>query len=122
MAGLTSRATTIIKAKFSALLNRAENPSETLDYSYEKQLESLQNVKRGIADVVTAKKRLQLQTQQLEQNVVKLDTQARQAVSVSREDLARAALERKSGIQQQLQQLDGQVQPLADQQQKRGPD
>src|ERR671934_274165 len=63
MAGLLSRAATIIKAKFSALLNRAENPSETLDYSYERQLEMLQNVKRGVADVVTAKKRLQLQTQ-----------------------------------------------------------
>jgi phage shock protein A len=118
MAGLMSRAATIIKAKFSALLNRAENPNETLDYSYEKQLESLQNVKRGIADVVTAKKRLQLQTQQLEQNVVKLDTQARQAVAGGREDLARQALERKSGIQQQLQQLDGQVQQLEQQQEK----
>jgi phage shock protein A len=118
MAGLISRATTIIKAKISAMLNRAENPSETLDYSYERQLESLQNVKRGVADVVTAKKRLQLQTQQLEQNVVKLDTQARQAVAAGREDLARQALERKSGIQQQLQQLDGQVQQLEQQQER----
>src|SRR3989440_5372640 len=118
MPGLRSRAATIIKAKISRLLNRAENPSETLDYSYEKQLESLQNVKRGVADVVTSKKRLQLQTQQLEQNVVKLDTQARQAVAAGREDLARQALERKSGIQQQLQDLDTQVKQLADQQEK----
>src|SRR5438874_1240948 len=118
MAGLWSRTMTIIKSKWSAMLNRAENPSQTLDYSYEKQLESLQNVKRGIADVVTAKKRLQLQTQQLEQNVVKLETQARQALAANREDLARQALERKSGFQQQLQQLDGQVQQLDDQQQK----
>jgi phage shock protein A len=110
--GLLSRTGEIIKAKWNALLNRAENPSETLDYSYEKQLESLQNVKRGIADVVTAKKRLQIQTQQLEQNVVKLDTQARQALAANREDLARQALERKSGIQQQLQGLDTQVKQL----------
>src|SRR5437868_9004813 len=118
MPGLMSRASAIIKAKFSALLNRAENPNETLDYSYEKQLESLQNVRRGIADVVTAKKRLQLQTQQLEQNVVKLETQARQALAAGREDLARQALERKSGLQQQLQSLDAQVQQLEAQQQK----
>ena len=116
--GLLSRTGEIIRAKFNALLNRAENPSETLDYSYEKQLTSLQNVKRGVADVVTAKKRLELQTQQLEQNVVKLDTQARQAVAAGREDLARQALERKSAIQQQLQDLDMQVKQLADQQQK----
>lgn len=116
--GLMSRASAIIRAKFSALLNRAENPQETLDYSYEKQLESLQNVKRGIADVVTAKKRLEIQTQQLEQNVVKLDGQARQALAAGREDLARQALERKSGAQQQLQDLDGQVKQLEDQQEK----
>src|SRR5881409_521792 len=116
--GLLSRTGEIIKAKWNALLNRAENPQETLDYSYERQLESLQNVKRGVADVVTAKKRLELQTQQLEQSVVKLDTQARQAVGAGREDLARQALERKSGIQQQLQDLDAQVKQLEDQQGK----
>jgi phage shock protein A len=116
--GLLGRAGEIIRAKFSALLNRAENPNETLDYSYEKQLQSLQNVKRGVADVVTAKKRLELQTQQLEGNVVKLDTQARQALAAGREDLARQALERKSGIQQQLQDLDTQVKQLQDQQEK----
>ncbi|MDX6370561.1 MAG: phage shock protein [Gaiellaceae bacterium] len=116
--GLLGRAGEIIRAKFNALLNRAENPNETLDYSYEKQLQSLQNVKRGVADVVTAKKRLELQTQQLEGNVVKLDTQARQALAAGREDLARQALERKSGIQQQLQDLDTQVKQLQDQQEK----
>src|SRR5918911_2377962 len=81
MAGLMSRASAIAKAKFSKLLERAEDPAETLDYSYEKQRELLQNVKRGVADVVTAKKRLQLQTEQLEQSVVKLETQARQALA-----------------------------------------
>jgi len=112
------RTMTIIKAKYSKLLNRAEKPSETLDYSYEKQLELLQNVKRGVADVVTAKKRLEIQTQTLEQNVVKLDTQARQAVGQGREDLARQALERKSAVQQQLQGLDGQIKQLEAQQER----
>jgi phage shock protein A len=100
------------------MLDRAEDPGETLDYSYEKQLELLQNVKRGVADVVTAKKRLQLQTETLEQSVVKLDTQARQALAAGREDLARQALERKSAVQQQLQGLDQQIQQLEAQQQK----
>src|SRR3954464_12293845 len=118
MAGLWQRFTLIFKSKASRALDRAENPNETLDYSYEQMLQQLQNVKRGVADVVTAKKRLQLQTTQLEQNVVKLETQARQALGANREDLARQALERKSGFQQQLQQLDGQVQQLDDQQQK----
>jgi phage shock protein A len=118
MAGLWSRTTMVIKSKYSKLLNRAENPTETLDYSYEQMLQQLQNVKRGTADVVTSKKRLELQQQKLEQNVVKLETQARQAVAANREDLARQALERKAIAQGQLQDMDTQVQGLEDQQEK----
>jgi phage shock protein A len=109
---------TVIKAKISKLLDRAEDPGETLEYSYQKQMELLQDVKKGIADVVTAKKRLQLQAQKLEQQVVKLDTQARQAMAQNREDLARTALERKQFAQTELQSLDTQVQELEAQQQQ----
>ncbi len=117
MAGLTGRMSTVVKAKVSKLLDRAEDPGETLDYSYQKQLEQLQNVKKGIADVVTAKKRLQMQEATLQQNVVKLDTQARQALAAGQEDLARTALERKQLAQNELQGLDQQVSELEDQQQ-----
>jgi phage shock protein A len=118
MAGLMSRLSMVIRSKFSKLLDRAEDPAETLDYSYERQIQLLQNVKRGIADVATARKRIELQTTQLEQSVVKLETQARQAVGAGREDLARQALERKSAIQQQLQGLDQQLEQLSSQQDK----
>ena len=118
MASLWQRFRMIFGAKVSKALDRAEDPTETLDYSYEQQVTLLQNIKRGIADVVTAKKRLQMQQATLEQSVVKLETQARQAVGAGREDLARQALERKSGVQQQLQGLDTQVQQLQEQQEK----
>jgi phage shock protein A len=109
---------TVIKAKWNKLLNRAENPQETLDYSYEQQLQLLQNVKRGVADVVTAKKRLELQAGKLEQSVPKLESQARDALAQGREDLARMALERKTAAQTQLQDLDRQVTELEAQQEK----
>jgi phage shock protein A len=118
MAGMSGRISTVIKAKISKLLDRAEDPGETLDYSYQKQLELLQNVKKGIAEVVTSKKRLQMQSDKLEQSVVKLDTQARQAVAAGKEDLARVALERKQLAQTELQSLDTQVAELEAQQQK----
>jgi phage shock protein A len=118
MAGLSGRISTVIKAKISKLLDRAEDPGQTLDYSYQKQLELLQNVKKGIAEVVTSKKRLQMQSSRLEQQVVKLDTQARQALASGREDLARIALERKQLAQTELQSLDSQVAELEGQQQK----
>src|SRR5215475_13180333 len=118
MPGLMGRATTIVKAKFSKLLDRAENPNETLDYSYEEQLRQLQNVKRGIADVTTAKKRLELQYTSMQQQVEKLDGQARQALGANREDLAREALTRKAAVQSQLDAIMQQGQQLEAQQQK----
>ena len=117
MAGLMSRFTTLFKVKANTMLDKAEDPGQTLDYSYQQQLEMLQKVKRGVADVVTAKKRLQLQTAKLEESVVKLDGQARQALAGNREDLARTALERKALIQGQLQGLDTQITALEQQQQ-----
>ena len=76
MAGLMSRTSLIAQSKFSKLLDRAEDPGQTLDYSYEQQLQQLQNVKRGIADVTTAKKRLELEESSTQQQLAKLDDQA----------------------------------------------
>jgi len=118
MPGLSGRISTLTKAKISHMLDHAEDPAETLDYAYERQLEDLQNVKKGIADVVTAKKRLQLQEEDLRQQVDKLDGQARQAMSAGREDLARAALERKQLIAQETDSLEHQVSDLESEQDK----
>jgi len=118
MPGISGRFSTLIKAKVSTLLDRAENPAEVLDYSYEKQLESLQQVKRGLADIVTSKKRLQLQEAQLKQAVEKLAGQAQQAVAAGQEDLARTALERKNVAETEVQSLDQQIADLEGQQQK----
>jgi phage shock protein A len=118
MAGLWSRTMTMLRAKYSALLDRRENPAETLDYSYEEQLRQLQNVRRGIADVATAKKRLELQYTSMQQQVEKLDGQARSALSANREDLAREALTRKAAIQGQLDSIMQQGQELEAQQAK----
>jgi phage shock protein A len=118
MPGLMARMSLIFKAKFSKALDKAENPNETLDYSYEEQLRQLQNVKRGIADVTTAKKRLELQYTSMQQQVDKLDGQARDALKANREDLAREALTRKTTVQSQLESIMQQGQQLEAQQQK----
>lgn len=115
---ILSRTTTIFKAKMNKLLNRAENPAEILDYSYEKQVELLRNVKRGIVEVTTAKRRLEMQAAQIQQNVANADDQARRALAAGREDLARVVLQRKQTAQQQLAGLQQQIQGLDIQQQK----
>jgi phage shock protein A len=107
MPGLRGRLSSVMKAKTSAALDRAEDPAQTLDYSYEKQLELMANVKNGITEVATSRKRLQNQQDGLREHVVKLDGQARQALAAGNEDLAREALERKqeqlTDSQQKLQ-------------------
>lgn len=118
MAGVLGRISTIFKAKMNAALDAAENPNETLDLSYEQQIEQLQKVRRGIADVVTAKSRLQLQLTRLQQDSAKFDNQARQALAANREDLARLALQRKSDLAGQVQGLQAQVETLETQQQQ----
>jgi phage shock protein A len=110
MPGLMGRATLIVKSKFSKLLDKSENPNETLDYSYEEQLRQLQNVKRGVADVTTAKKRLELQYTSMQQQVEKLEA--------GNEDLAREALSRKTAVQAQLDGIMQQGQQLEAQQTK----
>ncbi len=116
--GLIERTSTIIKSKINKLLGKFEDPRETLDYSYEKQVEMLQNVKRGIAEVTTSKKRLELQKVKLEENIKKLDDQAREAVSAGREDLARIALERKTNSQNEIASLTQQISDIKNQQDK----
>ena len=117
MAGMSGRFSTVIKAKINKLLDRAEDPGETLDYSYQKQMEMLQNVKKGIADVVTAKKRLQLQSRSSSSRWSSSTRRRARRSAQGREDLARMALERKQFAQTELQSLDQQVAELEDQQQ-----
>jgi len=116
--GLLNRMSTMIKAKMNKLVDAAEDPRESLDYSYEKQLELLQNVKRGVVDVATSKKRLELQRAKLLQNAEMLDKQAREAVRAGREDLARLALERKNAITSQIASLDQEIAGLEGEQEK----
>ena len=118
MPGLMARMSMIIKSKFSKALDKAENPNETLDYSDEQQLQQLQNVKRGIADVTTAKKRLELQYTSMQQQVDKLDGQARYVLKANRQDLAKEALSRKATVEAQLGDIMAQGQQLEAQQQK----
>ena len=116
--GFLDRMSTVVQAKMNKIMDKIEDPRETLDVSYEKQLQLLQNVKRGVAEVTTSKKRLELQKAKLQMGLDKLDGQAKEALQAGREDLARKALENKASLQAQSSTLDQQIAELQDQQQK----
>ncbi len=108
----------VVKSKANKLLDRYEDPRETLDYSYQKQLELLQQVKRSTATVITAKKRLELQRVKLQQNIRKLDSQAKDSVNAGRDDLARLVLERKANNVIEIESLTTQIQEQEIEQEK----
>jgi phage shock protein A len=108
----------IFQAKASKALDAAEDPREMLDYGFEKQTEMLRQVRRGVADVATSKKRLDIQIEKLTESSGHLEGQAKQALASGREDLARTALERRAGLQQQIQSIQTQRDQLQVEQDK----
>ncbi len=116
--GVMRRVSLIFKSKANKALDRMEDPRETLDYSYQTQLELLQKVRRGVADVATSRKRIELQMNTMQQQSDKLDRQARDALAAGREDLARDALTRKAQAQSQLSDLGGQYTSLQAEEEK----
>jgi phage shock protein A len=104
-----SRIYTVISQKANTLLDRFEKPQEALDYSYVKQVEMLNKLRRGLAEITTSRKRLEMQKSRLWENIRLLDGQAARALEANREDLARLALERKNANLIQTQSLDKQI-------------
>ena len=105
---LMKRISLIFRSKANSALDKAEDPRQTLDYSYQRQLDLLSKVRRGVADVATSRKRVELQVNQLEAQSNKLTGQAEKAIGMGREDLAREALTRKSGLTSQISDLKAQ--------------
>lgn len=75
--------------------NDAEGLKDKLDETYRTQTALLRQVRRGVADVATSRKRVELQLAALAQQATQLDEEARQAVAHGNDDAARAALTRK---------------------------
>ena len=113
-----NRISTVISQKTSALLDRFEKPQEALDYSYVKQVEMLNKLRRGLAEITTSRKRLEMQKSRLWENIRLLDGQAARALEANREDLARLALERKNANLLQTQSLDKQIAEMKEEERK----
>src|ERR1700755_1032951 len=112
------RISLIFRSKANKALDRAEDPREVLDYSYQRQLDLLSKVRRGVADVANSRKRVELQIAQLDQQTKRLQDQSEKALTMNREDLAREALTRKSGLSGQMTELTAQHAQLQGEEEK----
>jgi phage shock protein A len=118
VAGIFQRITSIFQAKTNKALNKIEDPRETLDLSYEKQLDNLTKVRKSVADVATARKRIELQAAELQKQADKLQSQAKAALEQGNEDLAREALARREALGAQLADLEVQHTQIKEQEDK----
>jgi phage shock protein A len=112
------RMSDLFQQKANKVMDRAEDPVDALDLSYQKQLEALQQVRRSVAEVLTSQKRLEMQASQLQQTQDKSQAQAKLALQQGREDLARLALTRAQQAQAQADGMQQQIQQLKDQEQR----
>jgi phage shock protein A len=115
---LSSRLRVIFRTKTTKALDRLEDPREALDDSYDQQVAMLQQVRQGLAEVATAKKRIELQGQDMGARHQRLAAQADQALDQGREDLARTALERRALLEEQVASIRDQYTMLQQQQQR----
>jgi phage shock protein A len=116
--GIISRMGTMIEARISMLIDGFQSPGEALDYSYRRQLDLSYKVKRGIAGVVTAKRRLEMQRKALEDDIKRLDRDAREAMAGGRENLAEIAVQRKVQKNDQIRSLGEQIDSLKGEQER----
>jgi phage shock protein A len=99
---LSTRMRNLFRIKANRALDRVDDPRESLDDSYDRQLELLAQLRQGLAEVATARKRIELQGQELGTRYERLGDQAEEAMRQGREDLARTALERRAAIEQEI--------------------
>ena len=115
---LFQRAHDILAAKTNKALDAAEKPDEMLDLSYEQMLDQITKVRQALVTIAASRKRIELQEQQLQHSVDHLQEQAKTALSMGKEDLAREALSRKAAAQAQIDGMESQHQQLTEQEEK----
>src|SRR6266705_125382 len=117
---LFSRAHDILNAKANKALDAAEKPDEMLDLSYEQMLDQITKVRQALVTIAASRKQIELQEQQLQHTVDHLQDQAKTALSLGKEDLAREALSRKATAQAQINDMEAQHEQLAEEEEKLG--
>lgn len=109
---IIARLKALFGAKMDQALKELEDPRADLDYSLTRMQASLRQISDSLVEVSTSRRRLEAQRTQVQKTIDKTEEQARQAVRVSREDLAARALERKAAAQEQLNGLNNSIASL----------
>jgi phage shock protein A len=118
--GIVERIFLFVRVRVSAMLDRSEDPRQTLDYAHAQQQELLRQVRQGMIEVATSKRLLEQQAQRLGNQVPHAENQAARAIAAEREDLARIALQRKQTAMAELTELEARLAEVTQEERKLG--
>jgi phage shock protein A len=107
--GIFSRMSDIINSNINSLLDQAEDPEKMIRLIIQEMEDTLVEVRTSSARVLADRKAAARRVDQLRAEVDSWEQKARLAISKRREDLARAALQEKREIEEELSALDGEL-------------
>jgi len=112
--GIFSRMTDIINSNLNAMLDSAEDPEKMVRLIIQEMEDTLVEVRSSSARVLADRKAAARRLEQVQAEALGWEEKARLAITKEREDLARAALQEKRAIEEEVVLVEAELQATDD--------
>ncbi|WHE06276.1 PspA/IM30 family protein [Thermoanaerobacterium thermosaccharolyticum] len=112
---LVKRISNIFKAKANDIVEKMEDPEDTLNYSLVEMRENLSKIKKSMLDVATLKKKLENELSDINIKISEYEKNAELALESGREDLAKASIQNKNDLIEKKTNLEAQIKSIEEQ-------